>query len=159
VATAVADVNPGISIESQVLTERISDSLLRERLMATLSGAFGLLAALLAALGLYGVISYMVAQRRKEIGVRMALGASRGRVVILVLREAAVLVAVGLVIGAVLALWAGRAAGSLLFGIVPYDAVTMIAAAGLLAIVALVSSFIPARRAAALDPMVALRNE
>jgi ABC-type antimicrobial peptide transport system permease subunit len=101
----------------------------------------------------------MVAQRRKEIGIRMALGANRSRVILLVLREAAVLLAAGLVIGTVLALWAARAAGSLLFGIAPYDAVTMLVAALLLAVVALLSSYIPARRAAALDPMVALRNE
>ncbi len=159
VEKTVAEVNPAISIAFQVLTELINDSLLRERLMATLSGAFGLLAALLAALGLYGVISYMVAQRRNEIGIRMALGANRGRVILLVLREAVLLLAAGLAIGALLALWAGRAAGTLLFGIAPYDVVTMLGAALLLTVVALASSYLPARRAAALDPMVALRNE
>jgi predicted permease len=159
VASLVSELNPGINLEFEVLSEQIDDSLLRERLMATLSAAFGILAALLAALGLYGVISYMVAQRRNEIGIRMALGARRGHVVLLVLREAALLLGAGLVIGAILALWAGRAAGTLLFGIAPYDAVTMVGAALLLAIVALLSSYIPARRAAALDPMVALRNE
>src|SRR5437868_1367935 len=98
---------------------------MRDRLMATLAGAFGLLAAMLAMLGLYGVIAYMVARRRNEIGVRIALGADRPRVIRLVLREAVVLLAVGLVIGAGLALWAGRAAATLLFGLKPHDPATL----------------------------------
>jgi len=133
--------------------------LLRERLMATLSAGFGLLAALLATLGLYGVIAYMVAQRRHEIGLRIALGADRGRVIWLVLREAGLLLAVGLTVGAVIALWAGRAATTLLFGLQPHDPATMIAAMALLAGAALAASYGPARRAAALEPMVALRDE
>jgi ABC-type antimicrobial peptide transport system permease subunit len=108
---------------------------------------------------LYGVISYMVARRRKEIGVRIALGADRGRVVRLVLREAILLLVVGLGIGAVLAFWAGRTAATLLFGLKPHDPISMIAAMALLSIVALASSFLPARRAAAVEPMVALRDE
>jgi ABC-type antimicrobial peptide transport system permease subunit len=159
VKAAVAEISPAIGIEFRSLSKQLEDSLQRERLMASLSGAFGLLAALLATLGLYGVISYMVARRRKEIGVRIALGADRGRVIRLVLGEAGLLLAVGLVIGALLAFWAGRAAATLLFGLQPHDPVTMIAAMALLAVVALASSYLPARRAAAVEPMVALRDE
>src|SRR5262249_50305934 len=104
-------------------------------------------------------ISYMVARRRNEIGVRIALGADRARVILLVLREATLLLVVGLGVGGVLALWAGSTAASLLFGLQPHDAATMIGAVVLLAIVALASSYLPARRTAALDPMVALRDE
>jgi putative ABC transport system permease protein len=101
----------------------------------------------------------MVARRRKEIGVRIALGADRGRVIRLVLREAILLLVVGLGIGAVLAFWAGRTATTLLFGLKPHDPISMIAAMALLSMVALASSFLPARRAAAVEPMVALRDE
>jgi ABC-type antimicrobial peptide transport system permease subunit len=127
--------------------------------MATLSGAFGLLAGLLATLGLYGVISYMVARRRNEIGVRVALGADRGRVVRLVLREAVLLLGTGLIIGLAISLWAGRAAAALLYGLTPHDPATIAAAIALLAGVALAAAYAPARRAAALDPMAALREE
>src|SRR5439155_2509000 len=137
VKAAVAEVHPEIGIQFQVMTTQIKESLLRDRLMATLSGAFGLLAGLLATLGLYGVIAYMVARRRNEIGLRMALGADRTRVVWLVLREAGLVLSVGLVIGTGLALWAGRAASTLLFGPKPNDPVTLAGAIGLLALVAL----------------------
>jgi putative ABC transport system permease protein len=159
VRRAVAEVNPAISIDFRLMSKQLGESLLRERLMATLSGGFGFLAGLLATLGLYGVISYMVARRRKEIGVRIALGADRGRVIRLVLREAILLLMVGLGIGALLASWAGRAASTLLFGLKPYDPVSMLGAMAALSIVALGSSFLPARRAAAVEPMVALRDE
>jgi ABC-type antimicrobial peptide transport system permease subunit len=142
-----------------VLTEQLKTSLTRDRLMATLAGAFGLLAGLLATLGLYGVIAYMVARRRNEIGVRIALGADRARVVRLVLREAAILVAVGIVIGSGLAILAGRAAATLLFALKPYDPLTLGGAVVLLAAVGLLASFAPARRASRLEPMQALREE
>ena len=159
VKSAMAQVDPGIGIEFHRLSDRIQESLLRDRLMAILAGAFGVLAAMLATLGLYGVIAYMVARRRNEIGVRVALGADRGRVVRLVLREAALLLAVGLAIGTGLALWAGRAAGSLLFGLKPYDPPTLSVAILLLASVALLASYLPALRASRLEPMSALREE
>jgi len=159
VKTAVGEVSPAIGIEFRILAGQLNESLMRERLMATLSGTFGGLAALLATLGLYGVISYMVARRRNEIGVRMALGADRMKVVRLVLREAVLLLAVGLTVGVLLALWAGRAATTLLFGLQPYDPITMLSAVALLTVVALAASYGPARRAAALDPMTALRDE
>jgi putative ABC transport system permease protein len=159
VKTAVTAVSPAMGIEFQSFSAQLQESLLRERLMAILSGGFGLLAGLLATLGLYGVIAYMVARRRNEIGVRMALGADRARVIRLVLREAMLLLGVGLTAGIIIALWAGRAAATLLFGLQPYDPVSMVAAVGVLAGIALAASYAPARRAAALEPMVALRDE
>jgi putative ABC transport system permease protein len=138
---------------------QLEESLLREQLMARLSGAFGLLAGLLSAMGLYGVIAYMVARRRNEIGVRMALGADRKRVIRLVLREALLLLGAGLAAGIIITLWAGRAAATLLFELHPYDPVSMMAAACLLSGIAFAASYGPARRAAALDPMAALRDE
>jgi predicted permease len=157
--SVMASINPQIGLQFRIMSAQISDTLLRDRLMATLSGSFGLLAGFLATLGLYGVITYMVERRRNEIGVRMALGADRGRVVLLVLREAGLLLVIGLVAGTGLALWAGKAASTLLFGLEPHDPVTLGAAVAALAAVALVASYWPARRASRLDPMVALRDE
>ena len=159
VKTSVAEVSPAIGIEFHTLTGQLRDSLLRERLMAILSGAFGLLAGLLATLGLYGVISYSVVRRRNEIGVRMALGADRGQVIRLVLLEAGLVLAVGLTVGGFLALGAGRAAATLLFGLQPHDPETLLAAMALLTGVTLAASYGPAKRAAAVDPMTALRDE
>src|SRR5262249_10022337 len=109
--------------------------------------------------GLYGVISYMVARRRNEIGVRIALGADRGRVIRLVLRETILLLSVGLVVGIGIAFWAGRAAATLLYGLKPNDPTSMVAPVVPLGWVALAASLVPAQRAAALEPMVALREE
>ncbi|HYP04686.1 MAG TPA: ABC transporter permease, partial [Bryobacteraceae bacterium] len=159
VKSAIAEVHPEIGLISRVLTTQLRESLLRERLMATLSAAFGILAGVLATIGLYGVIAYMVERRRNEIGVRMALGADRLRVVWLVVREAGMLLVAGLIVGTGLALWAGRAAGAMLYGLKPYDPATLAAAIVLLAGVALVATYAPARRASRLDPMVALREE
>ncbi|MGA2736209.1 MAG: ABC transporter permease [Bryobacteraceae bacterium] len=156
---AVSEIHPGIAVQFSVLTTQIKDSLMRDRLMAALAGAFGLLAGLLAVLGLYGVIAYMVARRRNEIGVRIALGASRGRVIALVLREAVLLLAIGLTLGTALAAWAGQAAASLVYGMTPRDPLTLGVAVALLAIVALFASYGPAWRASRLQPMDALRDE
>jgi predicted permease len=156
---AVAGINPLMGIQFRSFSAQLEDSILRERLMAALSGGFGLLAGLLATLGLYGVIAYMVARRRNEIGVRIALGADRGRVIRLVLGEAILLVGVGLAAGLLIALWAGRAAAALLFGLAPRDPVSLVAAMGLLTLIALLASYGPARRAAAIEPMDALREE
>ena len=127
--------------------------------MASLSGFFGFLAALLATIGLYGVISYMVIRRRNEIGIRMALGADRTRVLGLIMREAAMLLAIGLAVGTVLALAGAKAATSLLFGLKAHDPGTFIFSVSLLAIVSLAASALPAYRAARVDPLDALRNE
>jgi predicted permease len=152
-------VNAKAVVQFTVMDAQIRDSLLRERLMATLTGFFGALAVLIAVVGLYGVISYMVACRRGEIGIRMALGAGRATIVRMVLREACVLVALGLAIGIGAALAAARAVGSILFGMTPSDPTTLALAVGGLAAVALAASYVPARRAAAVEPMLALREE
>jgi putative ABC transport system permease protein len=159
VKTAVAGMSPSFVLEFHILTAQIGETLLRDRLMAALAGAFGVLAAMLAAIGLYGVIAYMVARRQNEIGVRMALGADRASVIGLVLREALALLAAGLVIGTGLALWAGRAADKLLFGLKPNDIMTFVAAAVLLASATVAAGYVPARRASRMDPMNALRVE
>jgi putative ABC transport system permease protein len=155
----VAESNPDIDIQFYPFKTQILDGLLRERLMATLSGFFGALAAALAVIGLYGVISYMVARRTNEIGIRMALGASGGAIRRLILREALLLLGIGLAVGAGLALAAARTASSMLFGLKPYDPATLLFAISILALVAISASYIPARRAAGVDPMVALREE
>jgi len=159
VKTAIAEVNPAIVVEFHVFETSLREGLLRERLMATLSGYFGFLAALLAMVGLYGVISYMVVRRRNEIGVRMAMGATRRDIVAMILREAATLLAIGLPIGVVLAVAAAHSARSLLFGLSPSDPLTLAIAVAGLAAVAAAASLLPARRAAALDPMAALRED
>jgi predicted permease len=156
---AIATVHPQLPVNFAILTTQLKDSLLRERLMAALAGAFGILAGTLAVLGLYGVIAYMVTRRRNEIGVRIALGATRSRVINLVLREAILLLAIGLAAGAALAAWAGRAAATLLYGLKPYDRATLAGAAALLAAIALIASYAPAHRASCLQPMDALRDE
>src|SRR4029453_13003956 len=127
--------------------------------MAMLAGFFGGLAGLLAVIGLYGILSYMVARRRSEIGIRMALGADRRIVTRLVVREALKLLVVGLAIGAALAAAAARSARSLLFGLEPGDPATMIGAIVGLAVVAVLAAYWPARRAARLNPVMALREE
>jgi len=159
VKQTIAQVNPDISIQFNTVQNMIHDELVGERLMVSLSGFFGVLAGLLATLGLYGVMSYMVVRRTNEIGIRMTLGASRGEITGMVIREAGILLAVGLGVGAVLALAGARAASSLLFGLKPYDPATLAIAAALLALVALGASYLPARRATKVNPMVALRYE
>jgi len=156
---AVAAVNPSFILEFKVMTVQIAESLQRDRLMAVLAGVFGVLAGVLAAIGLYGVIAYMVARRQNEIGVRMALGADRASVIRLVLREAMMLLAAGLVIGIGLALWAGQAAAKMLFGLKPNDAATFVAASVLLTVATAAAGYVPARRASGMDPMDALRME
>lgn len=159
ITRGVAEVNPEINVELKVLSQSVRDGLVRERLMAALSGAFGALAGLLAAVGLYGVMSYTVSRRSNEIGIRLALGARRGEVLRIVLREAAWLVAIGLVIGTALGLGAAKAARGLLFGLQPTDPVTVGAALMLLATIGLGASYLPARRASRLDPVRVLRDE
>ncbi len=155
----IAEKHPEIILRCNAFDDEIHDRLVRERLMAMLSGFFGLLAALLAMVGLYGVISYIVARRRNEIGIRVALGADRGQVIGMVMREAAWLLAIGVGIGTVLSLIAGRSAKSLLFELQSYDPLTLMLAAFLLGGIATVASYLPARRAARLDPSTALRSE
>ena len=156
---SLEETNPQISTDFWVFKTMIGEKLLPERLMATISGSFGLLAALLATVGLYGVISYTVVRRTNEIGIRMALGANGWAVLTMVIREAAVSLLVGLAVGTLLALGAARMAGSMLFGLRPDDPAVFIVAIGTLGAAALLASYIPARRATKVDPMVALRYE
>ena len=156
---AVAETSPEIGVDFQAFQDILHDGLVRERLLATLAGFFGVLAAVLAMVGLYGVVSYMVERRRNEIGVRMAIGATRRDIVTMVLREAAVLVGVGVAIGTALAILAGGAAKSMLFGLKPGDPASLALAVLALSVVAAAASVVPARRAATLDPVAALRED
>jgi ABC-type antimicrobial peptide transport system permease subunit len=133
--------------------------LIRERVMATLAGGLGALALVLASVGLYGLLSYTVASRTSEIGVRMALGASRGDVLWLVVGDAGRLIALGLMVGLPAALLSSRIVSSMLFGLTPTDPATLAGAAAVLGASSLLASLLPARRAVNVDPMVALRNE
>ncbi len=153
------EVTGGISFDFEGLQDQIRQSLLAERLLATLSGFFGALAVVLAMIGLYGVMSYTVAERTSEIGIRMALGARRTDVTAMILGNAARLLVAGLVLGAGLSLAAASAANALLFGLSPRDPMTLLMATILLAAVALAASYLPARRAAGLDPLASLREE
>jgi predicted permease len=157
---AIREVNRNLPIDGVVsLSEHISRSLAQQRLVARLAAFFGLLALSLACVGLYGVLSYAVARRTNEIGIRMALGARRGDVIWLVLREALALVVAGVTVGLLASLAATRAASTLLFGLEPNDPPTIAAATLLLLAVAALAGYLPARRAARVDPMAALREE
>jgi len=151
--------HPEIFVEFDIFQTRIREGLLRERLLAMLAGFFGALAAVLAMVGLYGMMSFAVNQRRQEIGIRVALGARRVQVIGMVMREAARLLIVGTIIGTAAALLAGRSASSFLFGLTSYDPATILGAIVLLATIAAAASFLPARGAAHLDPLTALRQE
>ena len=159
VKESLAQVNPDIMLDFRTLATQVEETLTRERLLATLSGFFGGLALLLATIGLYGVMSYNVARRRGEIGIRMALGAEQSRVLRMVLREVALLIAIGLIVGMGGALATTRFVASFLYGIKSNDPVTLSLAAGVLALVAALAGYLPARRASRLDPMAALREE
>jgi ABC-type antimicrobial peptide transport system permease subunit len=156
---AIREVVPGSTVAFGSMSSYIRDSLVTERLMATLSGFFGILATLIATIGLYGVISYMVTRRKVEIGVRMALGAEPGTVVRMVIGESTLLLAAGVVIGLALTAFAARGAATLLFGLKPWDAASYALGVCALGLVGLLAAWIPARRAARLAPTLALREE
>jgi predicted permease len=155
----IAHWRPGTAMQFQVFRNAISDTLARERLLAALTGFFGVLAALLATVGLYGVLAYQTVRRRGEIGIRMALGATRGQILQLVHKEGCVLVIFGLVIGVFAYLGVAQSASSLVFGISPRDLLHPGAAAVVLAVTAGIGSLIPARHASRVNPMTALRDE
>jgi predicted permease len=152
-------VSRDIATGFDVFETHVRERLVRERMMAWLSGFFAVLAAALATIGLYGVVAYMVVSRRSEIGIRLALGATTPGIVWLVLRETALLVAIGVVVGVGLSLVAARSAAALLFGLSPHDVPTILAAVVLLAVTAGLAGYVPARRASKVDPMEALRCE
>src|SRR5262249_54056912 len=141
----------------QSMEQVVSDSLVLSRLPMVLLSVFAALALVLAAVGVYGVIGYSVTQRTHEIGIRVALGAERRNVLALVLKESGILTSIGLALGLAAALALTRLMSGLLFGVTPTDTATFAAVSTLLGLVALVASYIPARRAACVDPMAALR--
>ena len=155
----VAGLDPSIRIGTSVLKTQVREGLARERLLAWLSGFFGVLAVVLVMIGLYGLVSYTTLLRRNELGVRLALGAQRGNILWLVLRQGLNLAAVGVIFGLGGALALTRFLGSLLFDLKPTDSATLIATSLLLVAVASLASWLPARRAAKTEPMEALRYE
>ena len=160
VRETIKQTNPNLPIDDVVsLSDHIGRSLVQQKLVARLASFFGLLALLLACIGLYGVMSYGVARRTNEIGIRMALGAQGRSVLWLVLREALLLVVIGLVVGVLASLVVTKTAASLLYELKPNDPLTIALATMLLTAVALLAGYLPARRAARVDPMVALRDE
>jgi len=160
ITRAMAEVDPNLTITSvRTMQQRVELSFDQERAVASLAGIFGVVALLLAAVGLYGVTAYTVAQRTNEIGIRMALGADRGKVVDLVLRSAFKRVLAGLIVGLPLAVGAGRLISAQLYGVTFWDPFALAVATGALALCAFVAAIIPAGRAASISPMNALRTE
>jgi len=158
--SAIKRLNSSLPVNNmRAITGQISDSMFNARLVATLSVSLALLAALMAALGLYGVLSYTVARRTREIGVRMALGGQRSDILRLVISQGLWLTLIGGVIGIFMALVGSQSVASLLYGINARDPVTFFAVSVLLATISGLASYLPARRATKVDPMVSLRYE
>jgi predicted permease len=155
---ALLSVNPDLSVTLRALDDYIAAALSQERLIAMLSGFFGALALLLAALGLYGITAYSVVRRRSEIGIRLALGASPASVVRGILSRTGLLVVSGILLGGLASWWASRFVAALLFGLPPTDPATIVSAMVILAAVSALAGWIPARRAALVDPAEALRE-
>jgi putative ABC transport system permease protein len=156
----VADVDPALPIlRQQTMEAQTAMSLFPQRIALYVSGSLGAVALLLALLGIYGVTAFSVAQRTREIGVRVALGAQRTHVLALVVRQGLVLAGIGITVGSLAAFGATRLIGNLLYGVPPTDPVAFGTAAAVLAFAALAASWVPARRAARVDPIIALRSE
>jgi putative ABC transport system permease protein len=156
----IADLDPGLALYNvSTLEGRVERSVVNERLIASLSSALSAMATVLSVVGLYGVMAYTVTRRTREIGIRMALGALASQIAMRVLREAAVLVTVGLVLGFVAAWWLGRYVQGQLYGVTPADTSTIVLAGIALSTVAAIAAMVPARRASRIAPMSALRDE
>ena len=159
VAAAVMGVDPDLTFTFRMLTDHVDASVRQERLLAMLSGLFGGLALLIAALGLYGVTAYSVNRRVTEIGIRMALGAQRTHVLGLILRHTMALTAIGIGLGLAGASVVARSLRAMLFGLTPLDSGTFLGVGALFAVVAIIAASIPAHRATKVDPLVALRAD
>jgi ABC-type antimicrobial peptide transport system permease subunit len=156
----VTRIDPTVPVRNlQTMDQQFRANIVVERFVAGTSTAFALLATALAALGLYGVLAYSVAQRSREIGLRVALGAPTSRIRTMVLKQVARMAVIGVVVGVVAAWLLGRAAQNLLFGVEAGDPLALVAAAAVVAAVTLGAAYIPARRAAHVDPMSVLRYE
>ena len=156
----VRSIEPNVAlVEMDSMDGQINDALWRERMFARLTGTFGILALLLACIGLYGTIAYGVGRRRAEIAVRVALGAARTQILWMVLRRALILAVAGIAIGLPLVLWSGRFLASQLSGVTPRDPIALVGGAVMLTLVAAVAGYIPARRATLIEPAAALKQE
>ena len=160
VRRALAQVNPNLAVvDFTSFRDQVEQNFSQQKMIAKLTSLFGALALVLASVGLYGVTAYWVERRRREIGVRMALGADRLKVLKLVLRGAFLDVGIGLAIGIPATILAGRVMATQLFGVTPYDPAILLGTTAVLSLAALVAALVPARRAASLDPLRALRME
>jgi len=160
VRRTLAGIDPNLTITNlRTYNDQVAGNFTQERLLARLTSLFGILALILASVGLYGVQSYLVARRTGEIGIRMALGATRSSVLANVMRSALVLILFGLAVGIVFALFAGHLMATQLYGVGGYDPWAFAGATCLLAASAVLASLVPARRAASIEPMQALRTE
>ena len=159
VAETIASVDKDLSMTFLPLSDQINSSLVQERLTSMLAGFFGMLALLLAGIGLYGVTAYSVGRRRREIGIRIALGAAPVSVVRLVVGRVGIMVGMGIALGAIVSLWLSQFVDKLLFGLSPRDPLTLVGAAAILAVTGTCAGWLPARRASRIDPAEALREE
>jgi ABC-type antimicrobial peptide transport system permease subunit len=151
-------VNPELALTIRPLADQLRTSVARDRLMAQLAGSFGALALVLSAIGLYGVTAYSVSRRQGEIGIRTALGATPGRVIRGVLSRVAGVIVVGVAAGVGISLWVAPTVASLMYEVGPRDPITLVSTAGAVTGVGLLAGWLPARRAARIDPVAVLRK-